>query len=66
LIGFVSREKRTRWLTKCFAAGKKTQTKTGASISDGVGVQVAVQLIDCQKLSQDASSHAAQNDRLPI
>ncbi|EAY79734.1 hypothetical protein OsI_34891 [Oryza sativa Indica Group] len=23
-------------------------------------------LIDCQKLSQDASSHAAQNDRLPI
>ncbi|TVU27249.1 hypothetical protein EJB05_29847 [Eragrostis curvula] len=23
-------------------------------------------LIDCQKLSQDASSHAAQNDRLPV
>lgn len=23
-------------------------------------------LIDCQKLSQDASSHAAQNDRLPM
>ena len=29
-------------------------------------MQVVVQLIDCQKLSQDTSSHAAQNDRLPL
>uniref|UniRef100_A0A0E0MBS8 NPH3 domain-containing protein n=1 Tax=Oryza punctata TaxID=4537 RepID=A0A0E0MBS8_ORYPU len=39
--------------------------KAHPSLTDSECKKVC-KLIDCQKLSQDASSHAAQNDRLPI
>jgi hypothetical protein len=46
--------------------GKKTKQKQAHPSLTESECKRLCKLIDCQKLSQDASSHAAQNDRLPI
>lgn len=49
----------------CCGGKKNKQKQAHPSLTESECKRLC-KLIDCQKLSQDASSHAAQNDRLPI